>query len=157
AVEADLLHHLERLLEVALGLPRKADDDVRPERQIGDRRPHALDELEVALARVGAAHRLENPRGARLERQGNVLADRVASRYRGDHRLAEVLRVRAREADPLDPLDGAAGAQQLAELGAELRCEITAPRVDVLTEERELADALAGELRDLGDDVAGPA
>ena len=103
----------------SLRLAGEADDDVRPEREIGNRRPHALDELQVPLARVRAAHRLQDPRGARLERQVDVLADRVALGDRGDHRLAEVLRVRAREADPLDPVDGVAGAQQLAELGAD--------------------------------------
>ena len=48
----------------------------------------------------------------------HVLADRVALGDRRDHRLAEVLRVRAREADALDAVDGVARAQQLAELGA---------------------------------------
>ena len=38
AVEADLLDHLERLLEVALGLAGEADDDVGAEREVGDRR-----------------------------------------------------------------------------------------------------------------------
>ena len=88
-----------------------------PKREVGDRRAHPLGEREVALARVRAAHRLEDARGARLERQVHVLADCCALGDRGDHRLAEVLRVRAREADPLDAVDGVAGAQQLAELG----------------------------------------
>ena len=57
----------------------------------------------------------------------DVLAHRGALGHRGDHRLAEVLRVRAREADPLDPVDGVAGAQQLAELGAEVRARGRAP------------------------------
>ncbi len=99
------------------------------------------DELEVALARVGAAHRLEDARRARLERQVHLLADRVALGDRGDHRLAEVLRMRAREADPLDPVDCVAGAEQLAELGVELGREVAAPRVDVLAEQRDLLDA----------------
>ena len=49
----------------------------------------------------------------------DVLAHRRALGHRGDHGLAEVLRVRAREPDPLDPVDGVARAQQLAELGRE--------------------------------------
>ena len=73
----------------------------------------------------------------------DVLADGVALGDRRDHRLAEVLRMRAREADPLDPVDRVAGAEQLAELGVELGREVAAPRVDVLAEQRELADALA--------------
>ena len=131
--------------EVVLGLAREADDDVGAEGDVGDRRAHAVDELEVALARVGAAHRLEDARRARLERQVDVLADRVALGDRGDHRLAEVLRVRAREPDPLDALDGVAGAEQLAELGADVGREVAAPRVDVLAEQGDLLDALGGE------------
>ena len=57
----------------------------------------------------------------------NVLADGVALGDRGDHGLAEVLRVRAREADPLDAVDRVARAQQLAELGPEVRCAGRAP------------------------------
>ena len=86
-----------------------------------------LDERQVALARVRAAHRLEDPRRAGLQRQVDVLADGVALGHRGDHRLAEVLRVRAREADPLDPVDRVAGAQQLAELGADRRARGRGP------------------------------
>ena len=41
--------------------------------------------VEVALARVRAAHRLEDPRRAGLERQVRVLADRGALGHRGDH------------------------------------------------------------------------
>ena len=112
---------------------------------------------QVALAVVGAAHRLQDPARPGLERQVDVLADGVALGHRRDHGLAEVLRVRAREADPLDPVDRVAGAQQLAELGLELGAQVAAPRVDVLAEQRDLLDAVGGEPRHLGDDLAGPA
>ena len=115
------------------------------------------DELEVALARVRAAHRLEDARRARLQRQVRVLADRRALGHRLDHRAAEVLRVRAREADALDPLDRVARAQQLAELGVDVGQQVAAPGVDVLAEQRQLAHALRGEVRDLGEHVAGAA
>ena len=109
---------------------------------------------EVAIARVRPPHRLQDPRRAGLERQVDVLADRRALRDRRDHRLAEVLRMRAREADALDPLDRVAGAEELAELGREVRPEVAAPRVHVLAEQRDLADALLREPRHLGDDLA---
>ena len=51
-------------------------------------------------------------------------------------------------------VDGVASAQQLTELGADRGCEVAAPRVDVLTEQRDLADAARGEAGDLRDDVA---
>ena len=84
----------------------------------------------------------------------DVLADRGAFGDRSDHRLAEVFRVRAREADPLDPLDGVAGAKELAELRPDVRREVAAPRVDVLAEQRELLDALTGEAGHLGDHLS---
>ncbi len=85
----------------------------------------------------------------------HVLADRSALCDRGDHRLAEVLRMRAREADALDPLDSVAGAEQLAELGRDLGDEVTTPRVDVLAEQRHLAHAGVGKALHLGQDLAG--
>ena len=93
---------------------------------------HLVDELEVALARVRAAHRLQDARRARLQRQVRVLADGGALGHRLDHRAAEVLRVRAREADALDAVDRVARAQQLAELGVDVGQQVAPPRVDVL-------------------------
>ena len=66
---------------------------------------------------------------------------------------AEVLGVRAREADALDPLDGVHGAQQVGEVSA----EVAAVRVHVLAEQGDLLDALAGEALHLGQDLARPA
>ena len=86
-----------------------------------------------------------------------MLAHRRALGHRGDHGRAEVLRVRAREPDSLDPFDRVAGAQQLAELRHEGRREVAPPRVDVLAEQRDLADAVPCERLDLGEDLARPA
>jgi hypothetical protein len=76
-------------------------------------------------------------------------------RHRGDHLTAEVLRVRAREPDAIDAVDRVAGAQELAEFCLDVGEEVSAPRVDVLTEERDLTDALVRQLRYLGQDLAG--
>src|SRR2546425_2536786 len=86
-----------------------------------------------------------------------VLADGLAFGHGLDDGPAEVLRMRAREADPLDPVDRVAGPQQLAELRAQVGCEVTAPRVDVLTEQGDLANTLGCEPGYLGDDLARPA
>ena len=91
-----------------------------PSARSGNRGAQLGDERRGSARGVRAAHRLQDPRRARLQRQVDVLADGVALGHRRDHRLAEVLRVRAREADALDPVDRVAGAQQLAELGADL-------------------------------------
>ena len=157
AVVAHLLHDLECLPEVVLGLAREADDDVGAEREAGNRVAQLGDERQVALAVVGAAHQLQEPARPRLERQVDVLADRAAVGHGRDHGVAEVLRVRAREADALDALDRVAGAQQLAELGLEPGAQVAAPGVHVLAEQRDLLDAVGGEARHLGHDLAGPA
>ena len=116
-----------------------------------------VDEAQVALAVVRPPHRLQEPRRARLERQVHVLAHRGALGHRRDHRLAEVLRVRAREADALDPRHRVARTQELAELRRDLRAQVAAPRVDVLAEQGDLAHARLGEPRHLRDDLARPA
>ena len=76
-----------------------------------------------------------------------VLADGVALGHRGDDGRPEVLRVRAREADAVDAVDGVHGAQQLAELGANVGQQVSSPRVDVLAQQRHLAYALARRAR----------
>ena len=48
-------------------------------------------------------------------------------------------------------------AKELAELGANARSEVSPPRIDVLAEQRDLTHAPLRELRNLGDDLAGPA
>ena len=50
----------------------------------------------------------------------HVLAHRVTFCDRGDHRVAEIFRVRAREADALDAVDRVARTQELPELGADV-------------------------------------
>ena len=112
------------------------------------------DEPQVALAVVGAAHRLEQPARARLQRQVDVLADGGALGHRGDHRLAEVLRVRAREADPLDPRRPRRRHGGARRTRSRAPAEVAAPGVDVLAEQRDLLDAVLGEPRHLGDDLA---
>src|SRR4029450_887975 len=50
----------------------------------------------------------------------------------------------------------AASPKQLAEGGAHIREQVAAVRVDVLAEQGDLADAVAGKPLDLGDDLAWP-
>ena len=127
AVVAHFLDDLERLREVVLGLAGEADDDVGAEGHVGDRAAQLLRERDVALARIRAAHRLEHARRARLQRQVDVLADGIALGHRSNHGLAKVLRVRAREADACDSVDGIARAEQLTELGPDVRREVAPP------------------------------
>ena len=75
--------------------------------------------------------------------------------HRGDHVVGEVARVRAGEAHPLQPVDAAAGPQQLAERVPV--AELDAVRVDVLAEQGDLQDALGHQRLDLGQDLPRPA
>src|SRR3990170_39829 len=86
----------------------------------------------------------------------DVLADACALGDGCDDGLTEVLRMRAREADTVDSLDRVARTQQLAELGTKSRREISPPRVDVLAEQRDLANPVAREGRHFRDDLSGP-
>ena len=156
AVVADFLDDLERLLEVPIGLAREADDDVRRQGEVGDPSPHLVREPEVALPAVRPLHRLQDARRARLERQVCVLADRIALGHGGDQLAPKVLGVRAREADALDSRNGIAGPQQLGEVRFDVGRQVSAPRVDVLPQESELANALLGELGHLRQDLSGP-
>ena len=70
-------HDLERLLEVRLGLPREPDDDVGRQREVGVVLADQRDAVHEALAVISAAHGLQDPRGARLQRQVDVRADGV--------------------------------------------------------------------------------
>ena len=74
-------------------------------------------------------HSLEDLRRPGLHWQMNVLAHRVDFRHCRDHSLAEVVRVRAREAQPANAVDTADRAQEVREI--ELAIVI---RIDSLAE-----------------------
>src|SRR5204863_3669914 len=119
-VVADLLHHLEGLLEVRVGLAGKADDQICRQGEVRDGRAQFGDEGQVTIATVGAPHRLEDAARARLEGQVSVLANGRASSHGRDDRLAKVLGVWTHESDALDAGDAVHGVEKLAELGADL-------------------------------------
>ena len=148
-------HDLHGLEEVVLGLAREADDDVGRDRGVGHRRADPVDDAEVALLAVGPAHRPQDPVGARL--QGHVqLRHHVGRLGHGvDDVVGELRRVRRREPHPFEPVDLAAGPEQLGERLPV--AELDAVRVDVLPQQRHLTDALGDQRLDLGEDLTGPA
>ena len=153
-VVAHLVHDLERLLELGVGLPREADDDVRADRAVGNDVADHRDAVHVALAVVGALHGLQDAAGARLQRQVDVLAEARQLRVRADHVLAHVLGVRAGVADPVDALDVVHHRQQLGERGLLPHGQVAPVGVHVLAEERDLAHAVVGLALDLLDQLA---
>ena len=152
-VVADGVHHLHRLLEVGLRLTGEADDDVGGEGDAGDGRADPLDQAQVALGAVGAAHRLQHAGGAGLQRQVQVLADGLALGHGCDHVVAHVLRVRAGETDARDPVHRVQVAEQTAEPGSLPGGQVAPPGVDVLAQQRQLADAVGGQPARLPDQV----
>ncbi len=153
AVVADLLHDLQRSLEVLLALAREADDDVRGDRAVRHVLADQRDPVHVALAVVGAAHPLQHRARPRLQRQVDVLAERGQARVGGDHVLAHVLRVRARVADALDARHGVDPLEQLREADPALERQVAAVAVDVLAEQRHLDHPVAGQPLHFGDQL----
>ena len=82
------------------------------------RRADPVDDLEVALAAVAAPHRPQHRVRPGLHRHVQLRADVRRLGHRRDHVVGEVARMRAGEAHPLEPVDLAAGPQQLAERAA---------------------------------------
>ena len=76
-------------------------------------------------------------------------------RHGGDDVVSEVPGVRRGEAHPLEPVDLAAGAQQLGE--REPVPERGPVGVDVLPQQRDLEHPVVDQRPDLGEHVAGPA
>ncbi len=121
----------------------------------GQRRPHLVEDRQVARRPVGAAHPAQHVVRAGLQRHVQLRADVRRLGHRGDDVGGEVARVRRGEPDPLQPVDVAAGPQQLRERAAV--AELDAVGVDVLPEQRHLQHAVGGQRLHLGEHVAGAA
>ena len=74
AVVLRLGHHLERPLEVVVGLAGEPDDDVGRHRQVGDGCPRRHQPLEVATGGIAAVHGSQDPVAPRLQREMEVFA-----------------------------------------------------------------------------------
>ena len=60
SVELNLLGEREGLFEIRFALAREADDDVGRQADVGDRLADHRDAGQIAIAVIGAAHRLQN-------------------------------------------------------------------------------------------------
>ena len=149
------LDHAQGLLEVLLRLAGEADDDVGADRGVRQLGAHPVEDAEELLRAVGPAHGAQDAVGAGLQRHVQLRHDVRGLRHRVDHVVGERRRVRAGEADALEPADLARGAQQLAERPTV--AELDAVGVDVLAEQGDLDRAVVDQGLDLGQDVAGAA
>ena len=109
-------------------------------------------EAEIVGARVAAVHRREDAVRARLHRQMQIGHQRVEIAMGGDQVVVHVARMAGGVAQPVEAGDLGEAEEEPAEApGAAVRA-LAVPGIDVLAEQRDLADALAGEARRLGDD-----
>ena len=92
--EPGLPHDLQGVGEVGLGLPREADDDVGGDGRVRQLRADVLQDRQVALATVGAAHRPQDRVRAGLQRHVQAGHHVGRLRHRRDHVLGEVARMR---------------------------------------------------------------
>ena len=134
--EARGLDDAERLLEVLFGLAREPDDDVGGDGGVRDAGANAVEDAEELLGPVGPPHRLEDAVGTRLQRHVQLRHDGGRLGHGVDDVVGERRRVRAREADALEPVDPAGGAEQLAERLPV--AELDPVGVDVLAEQGDL-------------------
>ena len=77
-VIAYLSQKLHQLLEILLGFPRKAYNQVCSQAGLRHSRPDFPHQLPIALHRIYPVHGLENPVAAVLHRQMEMLADMAA-------------------------------------------------------------------------------
>ena len=115
-------------------------------------RTAGCESLEIALRGVAAVHRCQHTIAARLQRVVEVLAHRRRCGHRRERLGAHVLGVRAGEPHPANALDRSDCCEQLGEHRAKTslgvaglasgQLQVTAVAVDVLAEERDLADTL---------------
>src|SRR3954454_21512915 len=82
-----------------------------------------------------------------------VLADSGQLGVRADHVLANVLGVRARVANALDPVDRIDQLQQLRKGRLRALREVAPVGADVLPQQRDLPDAVGGQPFDLANEL----
>ena len=145
------------VLEIGIGLARKADDEIGRERDVGPRGAQAPDDVEIVGRLVAAVHRFQHAVGARTapaDEEGHELRQ-------GAMRVDQILRP-----CPRDGWSYSAAAQRPA---CAARCSkrrssgqspavgvLAAIGVDVLADQRDLAHARVDEAVRLGDDFGDP-
>ena len=114
AREAHVAHELERRLEVLLGLPGKAHDEVGGERESGHRARACAATVPVVRRVVPPLHPVEDAVRARLRRQVKVRRDDAAAGERLEQGVVHEARMRGQKAqapEPRDPATRAAAAR----------------------------------------------
>lgn len=139
---------LEGRLEIFFGFAHESANHVRRNAVERVLATQLLDNREVLLHVVLAAHLLEHRVGAALDRDVRVVADfRVVQQY-VDEFVRVVPRVRARKADAADAADFGNLREEVGKIAA-----FRLVGVHRLAQERHLGNALVGSLADFGEHV----
>ena len=147
---ANCLGKRERLLKVILGLAREAHNDISRKRDIGDAVANTINQAQIILARIATIHLFKNARGTRLNGQVKLRHDGRCLSHSVNGLGQQVLRMRRGKEDALNTRV-AHGAQQIGK--ARLAKEIATVGVNILTQQRNLAHALAHQTRHLVNDL----
>ncbi len=139
AVESGGLDDGERAIEVLICLAGESHDDVGGDAEIGNEAPGHLELLEESLTGVAAMHGGKHGVAARLEREMELRRHGWGLGHRVGNVLPEVLRMRTGVPNAPDAFDLTRTPQQIGEerLTA-IEVEVSAVRVDVLSEQRDL-------------------
>src|SRR5688572_20776080 len=144
-VEAHIGDQVQRRLEVALGLSRIAHDEIARQ---ADVRPNFAQPAELLLVLedgVAALHQREHAVRAALHGQVQVVRELGHVAESLDQAVAELDRMRGREANTLDAGNFGDEIDQRGEIGMAAAVHRAAVGVYVLTEQRDLAHSLRGE------------
>ena len=141
-VETHLAHEGERALEIFFRLAGEADDEVGRQADVGSDFAQLAQFLLVLEHRVAALHQREHAVRAALHRQVQEIRELRHVAIRIDQAVAELDRMRGREADALDARNCRDEVDQRREVGMTTAGQRAAIRVHVLPEQRDLHDAL---------------
>ena len=142
-----LAHESERALEIFFRLAGEADDEVGRQADVGSDFAQLAQFLLVLEHRVAALHQRQHAVRAALHRQVQEIRELRHVAIRLDQAVAELDRVRRREADALDARHFGDEIDQRRQVGMTAARHRAAIRVDVLPEQRDLHDALLRPVR----------
>ncbi len=99
-IEARGLDEIQQLSEFRLALAGEADDEGRPQREIGNRRSRPFDERGVAPGVAAPPHRLEDLAARVLQRDVEVGNKAIIGRHEFEQTLVEGRGIGVEKADP---------------------------------------------------------
>lgn len=151
-VESRHAHQFERLPEILLAFIVESGKEVGGNAAVGYSLAYSLNTPHVPLAGVLAVHGLQHAVGARLHRQMDVVADIGMRGNDGDGVVRHIFGMRGGEAHAhVGSILGHKGKQPGKIHGFSGRFVSAAVGVDILTQQRDLAEPFLPEVGDLSE------